>query len=269
MTLRVSLLVGTVGVFVAGTAPLGRAQSGTPVEAAGAPLAVELCFLDNAGTPQAREAVALRITADGAVWVPGDDGQTLILADRLRPQQLHDLREDVIQQGGLARIDGRRLQETLKQACRSAGLSTRVEGAGATIIRVAGPQGRYEVQIEALSVMAARFPDLAEVQRLFHVQLRLQNVAAVARAGGEQACLPLVELANRTFRQLHPDQPPLTTRDLTMVRRLDTGSRYVQFYRRPGRGREELLVSLFEVPGQPPNVSVLELPLGESPSHLR
>lgn len=269
MTRRVSLVVGAVGVLLAGTASQGRAQSGIPVEAAGASLAVELCFLDHAGTPQARETVALRITADGAVWIPGDDGRTLMVADRLRPQQLQDLIEEVLQQGGLARIEGRRLQEMLEQACRSAGLSTRVEGAGATIIRVAGPQGRSEVQIDALSLMAARFPDLAEVQRLFHVQLRLQNVAAVARAGGEQACLPLVELANRTFRQLHPDQPPLTTRDLTMVRRLDTGSRYVQFYRRPGPGGEELLVSLFEIPGQPPNVSVLELPPGESPPHLR
>lgn len=270
MVHRARWLVGVVGIFVgAGTASPICAQSGGSGEAASAPIAIELCFLDGSGTPPVQEAVLLRITADGAVWIPGDDGRTLLLAERLPPRQLQDLLQEVVQQGGLEQLDWRRLQATLEQACRSAGLSSRVEGAGVTIMRVAGPRGFYEARIEALSLMAARFPDLAEVQRLFHVQLRLQNIAAVARAGGEQACLPLVELANRTFRQLHPDQPPLTARDLAMVRRLDTGSRYVQFYRRPADGKGELLVSLFEVPGQPPRVSVLELPAGETSPHLR
>jgi hypothetical protein len=157
------------------------------------------------------------------------------------------------------------LLREVREACRLAGFHSQVEGAAATIIRCRSAQGPVEVRCEGLSVMAARFPDFPELQRLLAAQLRLQNVAAVARAGGERATEQLAQVANQTLRTSRPELPPLTPRDLSMVRELAPGNRYVQFYRLPTRTSEELLVSVFETPGQPPQVSVLASPTPAAP----
>ncbi len=221
---------------------------------------LELGFLDDAGTIMARESVALRVTSDGAILLPRESDGALYVADRMTPEQLAGLQRELESIGRLGEIESAKLRSELHRACEVAGFVSEISGAAETVIRQRCRQGPVEVRCAGLSVMAARFPDFPEVQRLLTVQLRLQNVAAVARAGGEQASQHLATIANRTLKISRPELPPLTPRDLSMVRELSSGSRYVQFYRSPTKTSDELLVSLFETPGQPPQVNVLANP---------
>jgi hypothetical protein len=229
---------------------------------AAARVALELAFLDHAGTLDERESVAVRILTSGDVLVPDDAHPQRILrvADRLTAEQLAALLDDAVVRPRLERIDSRRLHGEVQAACRAAGLTPEIAGAATTIVRFRSQETDREARCAALSVAAARFPDLTDVQQLFHAQLRLQNVAAVARVGGEVASRRLAEIANQSLRRLHPDAVPMTPRDLSMVRELATGSRYVQFYRRSEPRTQELLVSIFETPGEPPRVDVLVTP---------
>lgn len=226
---------------------------------------LELAFEDRLPDGRTRESTALGVTAAGDVFVPQETLQGLVPADRLAAERLSELLAELDQQGRLREIDSARLADEVRRACQLSGFQPEIEGSGATIIRARFAAGPVEVRCDGLSVMAARFPDFPELQRLLAMQLRLQNVAAVARAGGEQASLQLAAVANRTLQASRPELPPLTVRDLSMVRSLASGSRYVQFYRSPTRTSEELLVSLFETPGQPPQVSVLTSPSQATP----
>lgn len=221
---------------------------------------IELAFLDVDPTGQMFESVTLRVTAAGEVLIPGEDGRTLFIADRMQPEQLSGLLRELDQTGRLREIQSEELATEIRRASELAGFAPEIEGAAETIIRLHTPQGRHEVRCTGLSVLAARFPDFPALQRLLATQLRLQNVAAVARAGGEQASQRLVEIANQTLQLERPGLPALTPRDLSMVRELSSGSRYIQFYRRPSNSGEELLVSMFESPGSPPRVSILPRP---------
>jgi hypothetical protein len=226
---------------------------------------LELAFLDGVGTTSPQESTALGVTQTGEIYVPREGDGALVVADRMQPQQVAGLVKEIEQAGRLREIDSGRLRNEVQQACQLAGFNPIIEGAAATIIRCDAGEGRAEARCDGLSVMAARFPDFPELQRLLAVQLRLQNVAAVARVGGEQASQQLATIANRTLQLSQPELPPLTPRDLSMVRQLATGSRYIQFYRLPTKSTDELLVSVFETPGQPPQVSVLANPSQAAP----
>lgn len=240
--------------------PLRGDERGTGANGAGTAVVLELAFLDFVGTAAAKETVAVRVLSDGTVLLPSHDGARLVPRDRLTAAQMAQLMEDAVTRTRLTRIDSEQLERGITAACRLAGLSTEIVGAATTIIRHHHSDGGCEVRCAALSVAAARFPDMTDVQQLFHAQLRLQNVAAVAQAGGVQASERLAALVNRELRTAHPDSPPMTSRELSMVRELSTGSRYVQFYRRPLPPGEELLVSVFESPGEPPRIDILAAP---------
>lgn len=217
--------------------------------------ALELAFIEPGVPP--REVVAVRVLANGTVQVPGQPAAAAPY--RMAPDRLQKLMHELLVAGQIERMDTAAVRDRLRQACAAAGLSADIEGAAATVIRFRTAKLSGEVRCDALSVMAARFPDLLEVQRLHDAQLRLQNVAAIAQAGGEEASEQLAEIANRTLQTTHPDAPRLTHRDLSMFRELSTGSRYVQFYRRSSESGE-LLVSVFQTPGQPARVSVTAQP---------
>ena len=225
---------------------------------------LSLSFFDGPGTSSARETTVMGVTAAGGVFASPDGAAAPVEVDRMRPEQLAGLIQEVEQSGRLREIDSATLEQDLRRACRSSGFAFEIEGATVTVIRCRTSEGPVEVRCPALSIMAARFPDFPAVRQLLTTQLRLQNVAAVASAGGEQASAQLAAIANRTLQESQPDVPPLTPRDLSMVRTLSTGSRYVQFYRAPTGQREELLVSIFQTPGQPPRVSVLASPGAEA-----
>ncbi len=220
-------------------------------------LLLELAFVDDSGMPQARESVRVRIMTDGSVLIPDESNRAVRVAFRMTEAQRQRLLRETIIAGQLAKCDNEKLNAAIAAAWRLSGRSARVAGAADTVIRYRQGQHLREIRCHALSVAAARFPDFPEVQRLHDVQLRLQNVGAVARAGGYEASERLAELANRTLLERYPGTPKLTAHDLSMFRELSTGSRYVQFYRRQHQEREELLVSLFESPGHVPSVTVL------------
>jgi len=242
-----------------GAAASGQSQSVAPP--AGGTVArtlMELRFLDDAGGPSRRESIAVRVLSDGTVCLPREVDGALLPVDRLSAERWQQLRQTSLH-GALLQIDSGRLAESLHAACRQSGLSPQVEGAGETILRIETATGPHEVRCSALSVMAARFPQHPETQLLFAAQRQLQNVAAVAQAGGEQASAAWAALATPLFQQSCPGERPLLPHELTMYRQLSTGSRYVQFCRRPADGSPELVVSLFAAPGEQPRVSVSTL----------
>lgn len=248
IALGLGLLVGRVG------------QSAEPPGAAQPATVLELAFVDDAGTPRQRESTGVRILSDGSVLAPAAAGNGLVVADRLSREDLSALVDEVVVRSRLDRVDSNQLGRGVEAACRAAGLSPSIEGAATVRIRFQSAAGPRDVQCPALSVMAARFPDFTELQQLLHAQLRLQNVAAVAQAGGARESQRLAEVANRSLKASHPDVPPVTKTELSMVRQVAAGSRYVQFYRRGGTANDELLISLFEMPGEPPRVDVIATP---------
>jgi hypothetical protein len=255
---RVRLAV-VVGLACLSASPLSAQTRPRPNAGTADAIAFELAFLDEPGTPRERESVRLRVLANGDVHC--FDGRALVPCERLTENELLALERELLVDGNLAALSSDTLQSAVESACRSAGFATEIEGAATTIIRFESDGVPREVRCDALSVMAARFPDFPEVQRLFNAQLRLQNVAAVAEAGGSAAAEQLAAIANETLAASRPDLPPLSPADLSMYRALSTGNRYVQFYRRPAESREELLVSLYESPGTAPRVSILATPV--------
>ncbi|MFV0446318.1 MAG: hypothetical protein ACK5Q5_22320 [Planctomycetaceae bacterium] len=230
-----------------------------------ADVAIELGFVDRLPSGQPQYSVAIRVGVGGAVSVPRDGDQRLTRSDQLNGEQLAGLLREIHQDGRLFATPSLALQQQIEQACQLAGFAVDVDGAAETVIRCRTDQGLEEIRCPALSVMAARFPDFPAIQRLHLTQLRLQNVAAVAKAGGEAATEQLAQMVNQSLHQSHPQLAPLTSRDLSMIRELRTGSRYVQFYRTPQRGQDELLVSLFQSPGTEPRVSVMLNPTRSIP----
>lgn len=220
---------------------------------------IELAFVDAPGTPQARESVSLRIAGDGAIWISPDVGGGLRRAGQMTAEELDALCRELLTEGQLDRVDNRRLGFEIERARRIKGFERSLEGEAETVFRLRCAATACEVRCRSLSVMAARFPELPELQRLLEVQLRLQNVAAVARAGGEAAGVQFVQIANEELQARHPGLAPLTTRDLSMFRELTSGARYVQFYRRATPTSDELLVSLCETPGDAPRVTVTRM----------
>jgi hypothetical protein len=242
-----------------GSSPSGAAAAEIPLPEDPAVAVLELVFVDHPGTKQEKEVVAAQVLASGKVRPQGEPMDRK--SDyRMTSKRLRQLVSEIVVTHGVGEIDSARLGTSIRKACEAAGLSPEIEGAAATVIRFRTADRAGEVRCEALSVMAARFPEMLDVQRLHDAQLRLQNVAAIARAGGEDASERLAEIANDALKAQRPDAPPLTHRDLSMVRELSTGSRYVQFYRRPTSGSGELLVSVFQIPGQPARVSVTAPP---------
>ena len=235
---------------------------GAVVGSEGSTAVIELAFVDEPGTPRARESASLRIATDGTIWIAPDAGGGLIRAGQMSAEELDGLCRELLKDGQLDRVDNRRLAFEIDRANRIGGFEQTVEGEAETVFRLRTAAAVCEVRCRSLSVMAARFPDFPELQRLLNVQLRLQNVAAVARAGGDAAGRQLAELANEELQVRCPGAAPLTTRDLSMFRELTTGARYVQFYRRPTPSSDELLVSLCETPGDRPRVTITCTPRG-------
>jgi hypothetical protein len=112
--------------------------------------------------------------------------------------------------------------------------------------------------------MVERFPGIPELEDLFAVQQRLQNVKAVVQVGGPAEAQRLARLANRRLAA-EPAAGELSMRDLQLVRDSGDGLRYVQFYRsgREQRDGAALLVSVVETPHAPPGVSVMRVPARE------
>ncbi|MEZ6064275.1 MAG: hypothetical protein R3B90_00880 [Planctomycetaceae bacterium] len=247
------LTAAAIGLSVAS----GLALAGPPEG-----LLLELVFVDHQGTAAEQQSTRVRVLASGDVQTADASGN-LSTRFRMTPGQVASLQRDIFGSQQLATIDSSRLARSLDSACRTTGLSPRIEGSGSTVIRWQAGEQSGEVGCHALSVMAARFPDFPEVQRLIDCQLRLQNVAAVADAGGYEAAEQFAKIANNHLQQQHPDTQPLQSEELSMYRSLSTGNRYIQFYRRPLGDRAELIVSLFDSPGQPPRVEVLATPATE------
>lgn len=231
---------------------------------------LDLAFIEQPGTQNQREIIAMRVLEDGQVLLPNERTGRMEVVSRMSLEELQNLRSELLQDHQLDELKSERLQEEIITRCQQRGLEAEIAGAAATVIRLRDGGTIHVVSCPAVSIAAARFPDSGEIQRLFTTQLRLQNVAAIARAGGLEASVELARQANQLLEQTHPLADPLDVRDLAMVRKLPTGCRYVQFYRQPTsvkggdlaatattEDKEGVMVSVISDPGQAPRVSVM------------
>ncbi|MEZ6056034.1 MAG: hypothetical protein R3C01_04950 [Planctomycetaceae bacterium] len=250
-------------------AVVARAENGAAVPAASEPQSLpvlDLAFIENPATEGEREIIAMRILEDGRVLLPNERTGRMEVVSRMAPDELQKLTSEMLHDHGLPGLRSENLKQEISTLCQQQGFDEHISGAAATAIRLRDQKSIHFVRCPAVSIAAARFPECADVQNMFAIQLRLQNVAAVARAGGVDAAKTLARQANQILQQTQPLSEPLEVNDLAMVRELPSGRRYVQFYRKaslssngPGteEAREGVLVSMFDDPGQAPRVSVM------------
>ncbi len=175
------------------------------------------------------------------------------------PEELRLLMADVVDRQKLTTIETAALSSAIQQESQRTGKSWRIDGAGTTIIRFHDGDDVHEVRCHAAGLLAERFPDVAALQRLHHVEQRLRNVQAVVRVGGSAEADRLAELANREL----DGAGEVTRQDLRMVRSSSDGLRYAQFYcdAKAADGREiALVVAVFESPTAATRVTISELP---------
>ena len=201
---------------------------------------------------------SLRAYADGTVIVA--DGLGDAVQGQLPPQRLHELIHDLLVDDGLAETDSDQIASEIQRASIQRGLTATIPGADETIIRIHTSRQQCERRCRAVGLLCTRFPGVPALERFARAQARLENLRAIVLAGGHVEADTLTQLANRRLRAEHPEHLPLTTQDLTMVRPMPAGGRYVQFCRRdqglPATEQSTLIVSIIEVPGTVPRVNV-------------
>lgn len=213
---------------------------------------VELWYLD--GDPQPQPQVAL--FADGRVWCRCVDAPQW---GQITRAELTDVVNGLLVTCNLARIDSAQLGYQIQQESVRTGLTAEVPGAAETFIRIRTVERTYEVRCPAVGVLSPRFPEVSSLRNLFHAQRRIENVRAVAMAGGSEAAARLARLAQASVANDYGEAIAVTPRDLALVRFLPDGGCYCQFLiTEPSKDPHQArIISLFDTPGDVPRVTML------------
>lgn len=198
-------------------------------------LCVRLEFLDPSGVEFVVRPV-ITIDDDGLVrWSEsglGEEHQARI-SDEHKTAVLGELVEAL----QLDEIDSREMWEEIVSEGSRTGLSPQIPGAGITRITVRLPeadeQSENEVVVEcpACHLLATRYPEVESLQRFARCQAVLENLRAVMQLGGFDEAERLTEQANAFLQLQGRDDQPLTHRELSFVRRLPDGAKFVTFRR--------------------------------------
>lgn len=183
---------------------------------------------------------------EGAIW-----GQ---LPASEVPELLHKL-NDV---DGLAQVSSESVQQSILRESSRTGLAWRIGNADETRIALHTNRGCREIQAHAVGLLATRFPEAEDLQKVDAAQRRLENVRAVVMAGGPESAGKLAAVARQRLQAEYGEEIPVTAENLTMVRTLDDGTRCCQFVVRSNSGGKttERIVSLVQSPGETPRVSL-------------
>lgn len=197
---------------------------------------------------------ALDIRQNGNVFL-STDGRSSAPAVGLTDAELRGLAAELTERHGLLQISTPILWQEIESAARTTGLRPEVAGAATTVIEVQSGEFRHRVECPAVGLLARRYPQIADLQRLAAIQTRLQNVMAVQQVGGGVAADLLAREGTTQLRQSDPQAAPFSAREIAMVRTLSDGSQFVQFFRdaRP----QPVIVTLTRFPESGPRVSVL------------
>lgn len=220
-----------------------------------------LDFDDNTTRESPQDDLYLAIYSDGqaVVSAAGDRGRQL--TGRIPESELRALLQTLLVDNRLLECRTTALQEDVRIARAARRRPTPGPDAATTVIRVRTAEQTLEVRCHALGLTASQLPELQRVHQLFDCQQRLENVAAIIRAGGYDNVHAVLHAANRQLRQEAPQTELLTSRELSLVDIRADGTRYLQFARLPNADGLQppggfVIVSVYQSPGRPPEVIV-------------
>jgi hypothetical protein len=214
---------------------------------------IELWYLEDE-PPREPE---LAILADGRVRARCATGPVW---SEMEPSALKQLIGELLHEHHLSRIDSRELADRIQQEAVRTGLTADIPGAADTFIRIRTATDQYQIRCPAVGILATRFPEVESLQQVLSAQRRLENVRAVAQAGGPEAAAHLARLAQRSVSREHGVSVAVTPEQLAMVRPLPDGGRYCQFLLVESSRKDQAprIISLFDRPGDVPRVTLLD-----------
>ena len=244
------------------------------VEAAGPASGLPIRLPVNPGTPiltlefseapshsGAQSGLDVAIDADGKVTVSVPGSRSRQITGRIPEKELRRLLRELLVEHRLMDCDSTHLEEAIRSARRARRRPEPGPDAATTVIRLRSADSSHEVRCRALGLTASQLPELTQVRDLLACQRRLENVAAVIRAGGYDHVNAVLSDANRQLKQQAPEVAALTHRDLHLVDLRPDGTRYLQFSRvpdvdglRPVGGL--VMVSVYQAPGRAPEITI-------------
>lgn len=227
---------------------------------AAAPVIV-LDFDDALSAASRRDDLYLAIYADGQAIVSAAGEQGRQIKGVIPQPEFRQLLSALFVEYDLLNCRTSELQQSIRSARRERQRPEPGSDAATTVIRVRSTAGAFEVRCHALGLTANQLPELTQVQDLFACQQRLQNVAAIIRAGGYEHVNAVLSSANRRLQSEAPRAESLTMADLSLVDLRPDGTRYLQFSRLPGADGLQphggfVMISVYQPPGQSPEITV-------------
>ncbi|WP_437201517.1 hypothetical protein [Planctomicrobium sp. SH664] len=205
------------------------------------------------GLPTQRE---IAIYPNGRTWCRVGEGS---IWGQLDQQTLQSLVHELLTTDSLGRLSTMQIQESIDQASRQSGLSAEIPNAAKTTFVIRTADQTYQIDAPSVGLLAVRFPEAQALQHAACAQRRLENVRAIVMVGGPRAAENLAKLACQRLQAEYGEGVLVTSQDLSMVRSLSDGTRFCQFVVRKAAqpATNTHVISLFEVPGEVPRVSLL------------
>ena len=234
--------------------PLARLPMQLPQDSA-----TPIVVMDFEGPTGSDQFLAIYTDGRTIVSVAGEPGRQI--TGHIPPREFEQLLSFLLVESQLLRCETNQMQREVRAARRARQRPEPGRDAATTVIRVRGADAAHEVHCRALGLTASQLPELTQVQDLFACQQRLENVAAVIRAGGYEDVNAVLSAANRKLKEQAPHSDLLTCRELSLVDIRADGTRYLQFARFPNADGLQpvggfVMVSVYQSPGRPPEITV-------------
>lgn len=219
---------------------------------------LQLRYGDPAGL---RERLALQLHRDGAF--AGGVGTPEQVRGRLADAELNELFAEIIESSAALELTSDRLRQQIQDEAARTGKPAQVRAADDLIVRLVLADRVHEFRCPAPEVMRSRYPNLCDLHQACAIRRRLENVIAVARAGGTPAAERMAALATDELQRQNKSDLRVTARDLQVVRGRPGDLRQMEFVV-PADGpsnpaSRETHVSVMESPGRPPRISITSL----------
>jgi len=203
----------------------------------------------------------LAIYADGRAVVTSPGPEAAPVSGQIPPGEFNRLLRELVVEHQILQCDSSRLAEKVRLTRLKRRRPQPDATSATTSIRIRGANTNHHVQCRALGLTASQLPDLEQVRSLLACQQRLENVAAIIRAGGYENVDAVLTAANRQLRQETPQVRQLTSHELALVDVRPDGTRYLQFTRRPDADGVHppggfVTVSVYQRPGQAPEIAI-------------
>jgi len=203
-------------------------------------------------------ATLLQIARNGR-FVGVDSVTQAEVAGRLGESELRNLVSQIVDQQRIRELRTDDLVKRLSAESARLGKEWRVRNASVVRVRVWLAAGVHTFECPCPELLRTRFPEMKELVRVCSILHRLQNIAAVAQAGGPEEAKRLAALANAELKRQNGSPVQVTSGDLTCVRGKAGDLRQMQFVIDPELNGEQgraVHISLMESPSAAPRVSL-------------